>query len=160
MSQARKLGCGSRATVGNLKVGKRMGDDLYVHKAYSGCLAGWEKAAASLPADFEYAIVKHNKKTGAFSFIASPDFDTADEPTVGNAIKVSEDGTTSTTRMKQDPQIYHHKWSMVGDDYDGFDMCAAIKRSIHWKGIVGKNAKLSSRIGTKSVWDSEVVPRL
>ena len=146
------------------KVGKRMGHDTYVHKDYAK-EAGLphdelEKAKSHLPKDHEYHIIKHNKKEGSFSFIHSPDFDKSHEPIAGKAVKVHKDGRTTTTQQKKDPQIYHHKWQMVGDHHKGFDVEASKKRSEHWRGIVGKNPEVSRRIGTKSYWDREVVPKL
>lgn len=143
-------------------VGKRMGHDLYVHKSQEYTLPQDElnKAKSHLPKDHDYAIVKHNKKTGDFSFIKSHDWDSADEPTVGHSIKVSSDGGVKHTKQKSDPQIYHHKWQFVGDDYKGFDVDKSKERSKHWKSVVGVNKEVSSRIGTKSYWDKEVVPKL
>jgi len=145
------------------KIGKRM-SDVYVHKDHTK-EAGLpqedlERAKAQLPKDHEYHIVKHNPKEGSFSFIHSPDFDTAHEPTVGKAIKVHKDGKQTITNQKKDPQIYHHKWEMVPDHYKGFDVAASKKRSQHWRGVVGKNPEVSRRIGTKSYWEKEVVPKL
>ncbi|MEI6800871.1 MAG: DUF5824 family protein, partial [Pseudomonadota bacterium] len=146
------------------RVGKRMGHDIYVHKNYTD-LAGIPEdilsvAKEHLPQDFKYQIVKYNKQTNSLSFIQSPDFDSADEPIVGNAIKVSADGKTSITKQKTDPQIYHHKWEMVPDNYPGFDVNKSKKRSQNWRSVIGVNREVSSRIGTKSYWDREVVPRI
>jgi hypothetical protein len=49
---------------------------------------------------------------------------------------------------------------MVADHHKGFDVEDSKKRSAHWRGIVGTNKAVSSRIGTKSYWDREVVPKL
>jgi hypothetical protein len=145
------------------KVGKRMAD-IYVHRDHTEAAGlpqdALKRAKAHLPKDHEYHIVKHNPKEGSFSFIHSPDFDTAHEPIAGKAIKVHADGKLTTTKQKADPQIYHHKWEMVPDDYKGFDVAASKARSKHWRGIVGTDRAVSSRIGTKSYWDREVVPKL
>ena len=52
-------------------------------------------------------------------FIRSPDFDKNDEPIAGDSILVSRDGSFKFTKQKKDPQIYHHKWLFVKDDYTG-----------------------------------------
>ena len=146
------------------KVGKRIGGEIYVHKDWTHHAGishdDLEKAKKHLPKDHQYTIVKHNPKEKTFSFIHSHDFDSAHEPTVGRAVKVHHDGRTTETAQKKDPQIYHHKWEMVGDNHKGFDVAKSKERSKHWRGVVGKDRAVSSRIGTKSYWDREVVPKL
>lgn len=145
------------------KVGKKMGHDLYVHKSYESYVLPHDeldKAKTYLPKDFEYTAVKHNKKEGTFSFIHSPDFDTADEPTVGDSIKVHPSGHIKLTKQARDPKIWHNKWQWVGDDYKGFDVEKSKQRSKDWKAIVGVNKEISSRIGSKSYWEKNVVPNI
>ena len=95
--------------------------------------------------------------TGAVSFIKSPDFDTADEPIVGDVITVKPDGTTRRRSRRADPQIYHHKWLFVADDYKGFNVAASKRRSATWLKLADID---KSRIGTKSYWEEHVVPRI
>jgi hypothetical protein len=139
-----------------------MGNDTYIHRDYEHLLPQHELNAAKekLPSDFEYTAVKHNKKDGAFSFIHSPDFDTAHEPTVGKSIKVHANGDTSVTPQSRDPKIWHHKWQWVGHDYKGFDVEESKRRSVAWKSVVGVNKEISSRIGSKSYWEQNVVPKI
>ena len=144
--------------------GKKMADNIYVHKDYASAAgvpdAILDKAKNNLPDDYAYTAVKYNTKDDSVSFIQSPDFDTADEPTVGKSIKVLKDGTTSVTNQPSDPLIWHHKWQFVGDDYNGFDVEASKRRSQQWRSVVGVNKEVSSRIGRKSYWEREVVPKL
>lgn len=145
--------------------GKKMGHDLYVHKDYADTHPNipkdeLEKAKSVLPKDHKYTAIKYNKKDKSFSFIHSPDFDKSDEPISGHAIKVHSDGRTTETKQKKDPQIWHHKWQWVGDDYKGFNVEKSKERSKHWRSVVGTDKAVSSRIGTKSYWDREVVPKL
>lgn len=145
--------------------GKTMGHDLYVHKDYTDGhpkipQKGLDWAKDRLPAGFEYTAVKYNKKDGTHSFIHSPDFDTAHEPTVGKSIKVHPDGTTKVTNPSKDPKIRHHKWQWGKDDYKGFSVPQSKARSKHWRDIVGTNKEVYSRIGSKSYCDREVVPKL
>lgn len=139
-------------------LGKRMGNDLYVHKDYAiqaGVPAGLLKAAASkLPSDFDYTAVKYNKKDGAISFIHSPNFDDANEPIVGKSIKVSADGQVKVTNPSKDPLIWHHKHEWVPDDYHGFDTARSKERSSLWKSVLGVNKDISSRIGRQSYWNN------
>lgn len=142
--------------------GKKMGHDTYVHKSYEHLLPKDEldKAKSHLPHDFGYTAVKHNKKEGTFSFIHSHDFDTAHEPTVGDSIKVHPDGQIKLTKQTRDPKIWHHKWQWVADDYKGFDVEKSKQRSKDWKAVVGVNKEVSSRIGSKSYWEKNVVPKI
>lgn len=91
------------------------------------------------------------------SFIASPDFDTTDEPTVGDVVTVSTDGASRRRSQRADPQIYHHKWLFVADDCTGFDVAASKRRSATWLALDDVD---KSRIGTRSYWDEHVVPRI
>jgi hypothetical protein len=90
-------------------IGKKIGGDHYVHKDYEHVLPkdDLENAKKHLPAGHEYTVVKHNKKEGTFSFLHSPDFETAHEPTVGDSIKVHPDGSTKVTKQSKDPKVYH-----------------------------------------------------
>lgn len=139
-------------------VGKEIAGKIYVHRDYANRLgAVVAKAAKRLPDDFEYAVVKYDTRSGAISFIASLDFDTASEPTVGDVITVLSDGTTRRRSQRADPQIYHHKWLFVADDYAGFDVEVSKCRSATW--LVLEDVD-KSRIGTRSHWDEHVVPRI
>lgn len=140
------------------KVGKRIGGDLYVHKNYAvqaGVPEDILKSAMSrLPQGYDFVAVKYNAKDGSISFIESPDFDTANEPAVGNAIKVYPDGTMKQTKPLADPMIWHHKWQWVPDDYPGFDVSKSKERSDAWKSKLGTNREVSSRIGRQSYWQN------
>jgi hypothetical protein len=139
-------------------IGKQLGGKVYVHRQYANQLGALiEAARPTLPADFDYIVVKFNSLTGDVSFITSPDFDTADEPVVGDVITVKPDGASRRRDQRADPQIYHHKWLFVADDYKGFNVAASKRRSATWL----KLAEIDkSRIGTKSYWEEHVVPRI
>jgi hypothetical protein len=140
-------------------VGKFIGGDLYVHKSAMDILPQKEMeiAESKLPEGFEYEIVKYNAAQGSFSFIASPDWNTANEPIVGDSYKVSRTGEVSITRQKADPQIYHHKWNFVRDDYDGFNVRQSIQRSIDWYRDAKDDVNMY-KIGTQSYWNTNAVP--
>jgi hypothetical protein len=140
-------------------VGKFIGGDLYVHKSAMDVLPQkeMEMAESKLPEDFEYEIVKYNAAQGSFSFIASPDWNTAKEPIVGDAYKVSRNGDVGVTKQKADPQIYHHKWNFVRDNYDGFDVRQSIQRSIDWYRDAKDDVNMY-KIGTQSYWNNNAVP--
>jgi ubiquinone/menaquinone biosynthesis C-methylase UbiE len=139
-------------------IGKFIGGNIYVHKNYVEIFPQEQyknalKILKENVKDFDYVMVKYNKDKGSFSFIKSPDFDTSHEPIAGDAILVNSDGSLKFTAQKKDPQIYHHKWLFVKDDYQGFNVEESLSRTILWKNKMGVNKDLSSRIGTQSVWN-------
>jgi hypothetical protein len=110
-----------------------------------------------LPEDFRYVIVKHNPGNDAVTFTLCPDFDTAEEPNVGDSILVRVDGTFQKRQQLDDPYIYHHKWLMVKDDYSEFDVDASKERSLAWISLPDVDR---TRIGRKSFWVENVLPRI
>ena len=157
------------------RVGKEIGGSSYFHKNYVENHpripdGEYEKALSILKEkhpDHKFNIVRYGYSgpdKGSFSFIHSPDFDSNPEPIVSDAIRVNSDGSTKLTKQKKDPQIYHHKHEFVGSDYKGFDVEKSRKRSEIYNPIIDKlketNPKIRSRMGSKSVWDSEVIPHI
>jgi len=146
------------------KIGKIMRNTIYIHKNYQSQLPQKELefAKSKLPEDYDYTAIKYDKDSGAFSFIQSPDFNTADEPIVGQSIKVSPEGEVKITPPSKDPMIWHHKWQWVGDDYRGFDVEASKNRSKKWQAVVNKDKDkdVLSRIGRLSYWNKNIVPKL
>lgn len=139
-------------------VGKEIGGAVYVHRKYEDHLPPIVKRASTyLPADFDYTVVKFVEKESCVSFILCRDFDVADEPIVGDIMRIDANGSKKVFRQQSDPFIYHHKWLFVMDDYDGFDVSKSKVRSISWLGLDGVDMK---RIGRRSFWTSNVLPRL
>ena len=153
-------------------VGKLMGSDLYVHKNYVGDvlspdqLANYQKLNSILEnhisqtpqlRNFEPTIIKYNLKNDSVSFLMSRDFDTADEPTINGSIMIKNDGTISYRKEGRNPTIYHHKWTMVKDDYPGFNVADSKERSRKWLALTDLDP---SKYGRKDYWEKEVVPRI
>jgi len=139
-------------------IGKRVGGNVYVHKDYERVLPPRvQEAKRLLPDGFRYTIVKYNPKTSDVSFIFSPDFDTSHEPSLGDSVKVRGDNRVTRRKGLNDPNIYHHKWTMVGDDYAGFDVDESKERTLKWKSLEDVDTR---RIGIRSYWDKNVVPRI
>lgn len=139
-------------------VGKLIGGCLYVHELYDNVLP--EKVVHHInkhSGDFEYEIIKYCPKNNAVTLIQSPDFDTAPEPTVGPGLLIKGDGTIKHIKPPSDPWIYHHKWLFVKDNYPGFDVEESKERSRRWMSLDNIDY---SRIGKKSFWEKNVVPRI
>ena len=143
---------------GRFGVGKEIGGAVYVHRQYESVLpAAVQNAKLFLPKDFAYTVIKYVLADDTVSFIESPDFDSADEPTVGNLYTIKNDGKASFRRKLTDPWIYHHKWLFVADDYAGFDAAASKLRSRQWLSLDDIDFQ---RIGKESFWTEHVVARL
>ncbi len=146
-------------------VGKFIGGNVYIHRQYEQLLPSEYWGARSIiPDDFQYTIIKFNLKTRAFTFIESPDFDTAHEPTVGDMIVMTPDNSWASgyrskfiTHNNHDPLIYHHKWLFVHDDYTGFNVEVSKARSVLWTSLHDVD---KSRIGRRSYWRQFVLTRL
>jgi len=139
-------------------VGKEIGGAVYLHRIYEDKLGNVLVVAKDkLPDGFDYQIVKYNYRTQAISFVQCMDFDSAHEPTVGELMTVGVDGNVRRRRQPRDPEIYHHKWLFVADDYEGFDVEASRQRSLAWIRLEGIDRR---RIGRKSYWNKFVVPWL
>jgi hypothetical protein len=132
---------------------------MYVHRSYEHVLpkSDLEFAKTALPSGFSYHVVKYHLRSRSLSFVNSPDFDTAPEPVVGESILVRTDGASNRRASSSDPEIYHHKWLMVADDYPGFDVGASKRRSAVWTQLPNVDRR---RIGRKSYWEKNVLPRI
>ena len=141
------------------RVGKEIGGAVYVHRAYEAVLPreALHRAEAALPPGFEYHVVKYAVAEGVFSFVHCPQFDSAPEPIVGEIVTVRPDGAARRRAQPLDPEIYHHKWLFVRDDYPGFDVEASKARSRAWLRLEGVDRR---RIGRKSYWEREVAAHL
>jgi hypothetical protein len=87
------------------RVGKVAGFYIYVHRKYGRVLSERVQQAKTLiPVTFLYTVVKYNQRTNEVSFIESPDFDAADEPTVGSSYRVDAKGrVTKVMEMEFNP---------------------------------------------------------
>lgn len=145
----------------HVPVAKIVGDNVYVHRsALSESPIPEdvvEKREEKLPKGFDFQIVKWNRRSGDVSFIQSPDWDTASEPTVGDSVKVDADGHVALRHYNpENPQIYHHKYQFVAPDYDGFNVAESRAHAQQWE----KLHPDKTRIGYKKYWDAKVVPQL
>lgn len=101
--------------------------------------------------DFNYEVIKFDRVNHKISFIDSPDWDTANEPIVGDSHVYDIDNDTIIYRKgrEKNPQIYHNKWMFVSNDYKGFDIDKAKQRTELWNSIPNIDKK---RIGNRDYW--------
>lgn len=132
-------------------VGKFIGGSIYIHKSVEDVLPQdkLKEAKSILPVGFNYDVVKYNEIKSWFTFIKSEDWDTSPEPIVGDALLIKDDAT-KFIKQKNPPQIYHHKWLFVRDDYLGFNVEDSKNRSRQWLSIPNIDF---SRIGNKKFWN-------
>ena len=136
-------------------VGKRMGDFIFVHRLYETDVVPkdiLENAKKQLPEDFLkstsiYQTIRYNRKTGAVRFDKSINFRTANEPTAGNYIEVSTDGTT---RKGKTDSVFHHKWLWVKNSYTGFNVANSVRRSQEW------TERIAQPSGSPAVWKTQL----
>ena len=133
-----------------IKLGKRIGGCLYVHRSQSWILPDTvQQTISNIVIPFSFTIIKYCKKGDQISLIECEDWDTADEPVVGRSFVISHDGKTKIVNPPSDPWIYHHKWMFVSEDYTGFDVSVSKARSEKWTSIKEIDC---SRIGKRSYW--------
>ncbi len=139
---------------------KKVGTAMYVHKSALHQL--YEKLEKNIQEitrvqnlilrvdalGFDYTIVKYDK--GNVSFIQSIDFDSANEPTVGDSLCFKTDDTYKI--IKGSGKIYHHKYLFVDVNYTGFDVERARQRAQLWESIPDIK-KHKSRIGNRKYWN-------
>ena len=98
-----------------------------------------------------YEVIKYDSQKQTISCIESPDWNTANEPIVGDSL-VTNLITGEVKIIKgrtKNPQIYHNKWMFVDESYTGFDVQAARERTKLWNSIDNIDKK---RIGNQDYW--------
>lgn len=137
---------------------KKIGGAIYIHRSNVDVLTQeqlelvWERLEQLAKTDFpcnSYEVIKIKGDT--VSFIECEGWDELREPIVGNAYNVKPDGSVKLTKKREkNPQIYHHKWKFVAEDYTGFDVEKEKAWSEKWQSVVPKG--LSSSLGSTDNW--------
>ena len=137
---------------------KKVGTAMYVHKTALKQLydkldvSGISKVEKAMKiADnrgFGYQVVKFDN--GKVSLIQSCDFDTANEPSVGESLCINDDGQIKM--IKPSDKIYHRKYIFVNADYLGFDVEEAKRRAELWETSIPDIKAHLSRIGQRAYW--------
>lgn len=103
-----------------------------------------------------FDIIKYDK--GNVTLIASPDWNTANEPIVGTCYRwklnewLREDWVNPVVTQNY-KQIYHNKWMFVADNYRGFDIEQAKRRSQLWNSLPDIK-EVRNKIGYKDFWQN------
>lgn len=99
-------------------------------------------------------VLKYNEVKNMVSIISSPDWDTRQEPTVGDSICASYDeyGEVKCKLIKSTGQIYHNKWMFVQPSYTGFNITASKLRTVLWNRIPNIK-KLKCKISYRNYWN-------
>ena len=154
-----------RVKTDSRKVGKRVGNNLYIHISATNTLTNeeislvYQKICLELNY-FDYNILKINTKENKVSFINSLDWDIVSEPEVGDCYSVNEKNEIKFIKSKG--QIYHHKWQFVQEDYEYFDVAESKRWSETWQNSdVVKQLKIKDKnylckIGYKDYFDREI----
>lgn len=121
----------------------------------------------------KYEVLKVDLKNNSITFIECDDWNTASEPTVGDAHKIIIgipeknkkeihrvntlagdiiEGTYHLTKKKSNPQIYHNKWMFVSEDYTDFDIEESKAWSKKWQSVIPKGH--ASKYGYRNYWES------
>lgn len=96
-----------------------------------------------------FVVIKVNTENGNISLIDSETWDTINEPIVGDSYCFAADGTYKVIRGGT--KVYHNRWQFVSDNYIGFDIEEAKKRTETWNKIPNIK-KLKSKIGNVTFW--------
>lgn len=139
------------------RVGKLIGGCIYVHISAIHSLPQKELKSALevVGGQSPGNMIKYCPTKNSFTFLYSPDWDTADEPMIDFAIMV-KDGKSFRRDFKGNKPVYHHKWMFVDTGYQGFDTNESKERSKMWlqkkKEYESSGQKLGS-IGFQRQWE-------
>jgi hypothetical protein len=140
-------------------VGKVIGHNIWIHISAADLLPDKIKIEEVIERHADIitpTVIRYDPATNFIALIACDDFDASHEPTVGNSLLIKPEGSNLTKKGKN-PLIYHHKWLMVRDSYNGFNVSIAMRRSLAWKSLMGANSKLSSKIGRTDFWNQWIM---
>ena len=148
----------------NGKIGKKQPGVLYIHVSALDALTEEQQdqvkaAQKRIPKGFgKYEVVKVFTD-GSVSFVKSSNWNTADEPFAEDSMKITPGKPPKVTKgRKTNKQIYHKKWEMVKDDYDGFDVEESKARAEQWE-----NSGLDldkNQIGNYDYWKENLIDKL
>ena len=134
-------------------VGKFINGKLYFHKNYVAdilfdeTLDRYERYKDKVPFDFN--CIRYYEGISEIAFIECPDFDMEREPRLGMICKLDNKGRMRCRGPL--PHIYHHKWTFVKSDYNGFNTAESWEWSRKWLNILTE-AAIGNSLGS---WQSQ-----
>lgn len=143
--------CGLRRYLGN--VGQVHKNKIQVHKKYVREVVPiqfYRRALQELRSkapDFTFNYIIYDTKDWSIRFIESSDFDTAEQPTLGDTYLVTKFMDVRYAKIKM---ILHHKWMLVKDNYVGFDVQKAKSLSGYLKANIPEDLK-----GTMAAFEAQ-----
>lgn len=131
-------------------VGKLIYGNLYVHKDCINAIND-EQIRNDIYYSMkeftnQYNVIRYNVADKTCTFIIVNDFDTANEPL--------PDYYYTDQKTIAGRQIWHHKWMMVSDEYKGFNIDNAKRRSQIWTNTM-KDLDYR-KIGNPKYWDEKL----
>lgn len=161
-------------------VGKVLGRNKWIHRNVLPLLPVGEQTLVDkaldilgiyLPPPDIDIIVKINASEGLVTFTHSADWKTATEPICGDMVGVKglygDHPVVFHRKQKGVPNIYHHKWMFVDDDYLGFDVKEAMEWSETWENNPAVKALLADpneyfrlKIGRQDYWQEKVLDQI
>ncbi|MGR5365968.1 hypothetical protein [Photobacterium damselae] len=156
-------------------IGKYIGGCVYIHKSEidNVGLPQLRKLISFAPAGTKYDIVKidlSNTYNDSVSLIESPDWETSNEPLVGDCVKITINTEEQLSirhfsARKQNQLVYHHKWMFVSENSDLFNIEESMQRSLQWLPTAKATNINKSKIGGSIYWDqwlseNNISPRL
>ena len=161
-------------------IGKVIDKSKWVHRSALPSLSEGEQILVSkaldilkihLPPPDIDIIVKINISEGLVTFTHSSDWKAATEPICGDMVGVkglySDRPAIFHRKQKGVPNIYHHKWMFVDDDYSGFDVKEAMEWSETWENhpivkelLMDKDEHFRLKIGRQDYWQDKILDRI
>ena len=161
-------------------VGKVLGRNKWIHRNVLPLLPAGEQTLVDkaldilgiyLPPPDIDIIVKINASEGLVTFTHSADWKTATEPICGDMVGIkdlySDRPAIFYRKQKGIPNIYHHKWMFVDDDYSGFDVKEAMEWSETWENypvvkalLADPNEHFRLKIGRQDYWQEKVLDQI
>lgn len=148
----------------DLGFGKRMGTAVYIHGMYRLALPraifqpAYERFLKETEETGMFNVIKWDRANNCITFLWYKDLIFANEPQLRDCYVVPYNHQQKVRYITyKDGPILHHKWMVVKEGFDGFDLVESVKRSLAWKRMT-LPAGASRRIGQRAYWESEVVP--
>jgi len=141
-------------------IGKPINSDLYFHKDYIDILPfkhEIEDKISVIPSNFIYTIIRFNTKNQSTSLMYSPCFNDQYHPPVLQSLTINSNFIPKPRTFKFNPPIYHHRWTMVLDDFEGFN----VQEDRLWSSLWSKTPFLDSRkYGKLKHWKEISLPKI